>query len=96
MLDGDGGFYESAFERLEDNEPSKKKEDVEVALLIKAQAKLYEEDLVTRKPNSRGTEIANRASQIAILKTIMETGDLGREKIPDCRKRLYKLATKAS
>jgi hypothetical protein len=97
--DGDGGFYERAFARLDGHGSSKEKEDAEVALL-KAQAKLCEEELITRKVATKGAEIANqgveianRAAQIANLKTIMEPRELGVEEMGDCRKRLYKLAT---
>ena len=95
-------FYEKVFARMDGNGTSKEKEDAEVALL-KIQAKLCEEDLITKKAASKGAElanqgvaIANRAAQIANLKTIMETGELGEEEMVDCRKRLYKLATEIS
>ncbi len=90
--EGDGGFYERAFARLEGHGPSKEKDNAEVALL-KIQAKLCEEDLITKKAASKGAEIANRAAQIANLKTIMETGLLGEEEMADCRKKLYKLGS---
>ena len=86
--EGDGGFYERAFARLEGHGPSKDKEDAEVALL-KIQAKLCEEDLVTKKATSKGAQIAN-------LKSVMETGQLDEEEMAVCRKTLYKLATDLS
>ena len=76
------------FARLEGHGPSKEKEDAEVALL-KIQAKICEEDLVTKKATSKGAQIAN-------LKSVMETGELDKEKMAACRKRLYKLATELS
>jgi hypothetical protein len=88
--DKDGGFYERAFARLEGQGPSKAKEEAEVALL-QAQAKICEEELITRKATSKGAEIANRAALIANLKSVMETGELGEEEMAECRKRLYKL-----
>ena len=91
--DGDGGFYERAFARMEGNGPSKEKEAPEVALL-QMQAKLCEEELVTKKAATKGVEIANRSAQIANLKSIMDTGLLGEEEMADCRKKLYKLGTK--
>ncbi len=77
---------------MEGHEPSKKREAVEVALLH-IQAKLCEEELVTKKAATKGAEIANRSAQIANLKSIMETGLLGEEEMADCRKKLYKLGT---
>jgi len=62
--------------------------------LLKIQAKICEEDLITKKAASKGAEIANRAAQIANLKSIMEMGELGEEEKADCRKKLYKLETK--
>jgi hypothetical protein len=97
--DGDGGFYERAFARLEGHGPSREKEEAEVSLL-KAQAKLCEEELIAKKATSKGleisnkgAEIANRAAQIANLRSIMETGELGVEEMADCRKKLYQLGT---
>ncbi len=77
---------------MEEHGPSKKKEAPEVALL-QIQAKLCEEELVTKKAVTKGAEIANRSAQIANLKSIMDTGLLGEEETADCRKKLYKLGT---
>jgi hypothetical protein len=90
-----GDFYERAFARLEGSGPSKQKEDAEVALLH-AQAQLCVEKLITEKAATKGAEIANRAAQIANLKSIMETGELGDEEMAQCRKKLYILAMELS
>ena len=90
--DGGRGVYERVFARLEGHGPSKEKEDVEVALL-KIHAKICEEDLITMKAASKRADIAIHAAQIANLKSIMETRELG-EEMADCRKKSYKLATK--
>ena len=51
------GFFERAYARLEGHGPSKEKDNAEVALL-KAQAKLCEEKLITEKVATKGAEIA--------------------------------------
>jgi hypothetical protein len=85
------GFFERACARLKGQGPSKEKDKAEVALL-KAQAKLCEEKMITEKAATKGAEITNRAAQIANLNCIMETGELGDEEMAACRKRLYVLA----
>ena len=65
-------------------------------VLLKAQARLCESKMITEAAATKGAEIANRAAQIANLKTIMETGELGADEMAECRKRLFKLAMELS
>ena len=63
------GFFERAYARLEGQGPSKEKDNAEVPLL-KAQAKLCEEKLITEKAATKGAEIANQGAEIANLREL--------------------------
>ncbi len=86
--DEDGGFYERAFSRLEEQGTSKEKLDAEVELL-KAQALLCKKDSMVKDHAAKGAEIANKGAQIANIKSIMETGVLTKEQMVECRTRLF-------